>query len=277
MDRLTTCQAGWTNYRLMKTFTRPLVHSPLRQRELTVCVGVAALPGDTALHIACSSACPGMQLVSALVAAGADPLLARSSDGSTPLLLAAKAGGQVGLELAKALLQGGSNSSSLQAERRQQQQQASDTQATGTLWCRMDVDSEPLSQTSSSSSSGLDAANAAGETAVGVAAAAVLASVNISGGQAGSAQGPVAGSRAAASSAAQQELLMLLLDQRPSVPQQLSSALLQQGLSRNLPDSLTAKVCEWRLHCKGWQPSSWLELSEGSGLLCFLRRPRQAP
>lgn len=200
------------------------------------------LAGDTALHIACSSSCPDMQLVSALVSAGADPTLARYSDGSTPLLLAAKAGGQVGLALAKALLLG-SNSSRKSLAQHQQQQ---DGTPSGTLWCRLDDEaaSAPGSSSSSSSCGGVDAANAAGETAVGVAAAAVLASVAVADGQGAGAQprGAVAAATAAGQAAAQQELLVLLLDQHPKVPQQLASAMLEQGLREKLPDSLTAKV-----------------------------------
>jgi hypothetical protein len=125
----------------------------------------------------------------------------------------------------------------------QQQQHQQAGTSSGTLWCRLDgeTDSELAS---SSSRGGVDAANAAGETAVGVAAAAVLASVAVADSQGAGAQprGAVAAAAAAGQAAAQQELLVLLFHQHPKVPQQLASALLEQGLRGKLPDSLTAKV-----------------------------------
>jgi hypothetical protein len=80
----------------------------------------------------------------------------------------------------------------------------------------------------------LNAANAAGETAVGVAAADVLESLT--------------SSNKPAAAAAPQELLVLLLGQQAKLPQQQAQALLQQGLAGKVSDSLTAKVrmpAEW--------------------------------
>lgn len=157
--------------------------------------------------------------MSALVAAGADATLPRSSDSNTPLLLAAKAGGQAGLALAKALIQTSSSSSTSQQQAQTGREEAS------SLWCPLDADSPRLGSTSSSAG-GVNTANAAGETAVGVTAAAVLGNL----------------SKPTAAAAAQQELLVLLLGQQARLPQHQAQALLQQGLAGKLSDSLTAKV-----------------------------------
>lgn len=190
-----------------------------------------ALAGDTALHLACSSPSPDLQLVSALVAAGATATQPRSSDGNTPLLLAANAGGQAGLALAKALLQTSSHSGAPQEQQQQQQTSSS-------MWCKLDGNIPLAANSSSSSAGGIDAADAAGETAVGVVAAAVLAACI-------GTEPAAAAAAAAAKSAAQQELLVLLLGHKASLSQQQAGALLQQGLAGKLSDSLTAKVRTW--------------------------------
>ena len=192
-----------------------------------VCGTVLALPaisGDTALHIACSCIQPDLQLVSALVAAGARPAAPRTSDGNTPLHLAVKAGGQAGLALAKAMLQPGVRNSGQQSS----------------LWCPPSTDCEGAAAAAAdySSTGGLDAANITGQTAVGLAAAAVLGALR------DTAQGGrAAGSTAALGAAdAQQELLALLLSQGPQLPEELAVSLLQHGFTGRLSDRLTAQV-----------------------------------
>lgn len=183
--------------------------------------------GDTALHLACSSPSPDLQLVAALVAAGADATLPRACDGHTPLLLAAKAGGQSGLALAKVLLQ----TRDSKATGQQQQGQA----ASSGVWCRLDGPS-------AGSPSGVDAANAAGKSAVGVVAAAVLAEVAPCSGPAAAPAAATLAAAAATGSSAAEQLLVFLLAQNASLSQQHAGALLQLGLTGHLSDSLTAKV-----------------------------------
>lgn len=197
------------------------------------------------------------------MAAGADPSQPRAVDGSTPLMLAVKAGGATGLALATALLSNrpAINSNSVIGQRptnqEQQPEDGPDTeQATSSLWCPLDPDSaNPPSSSSSvvavpavssaagagssSSRSGLNTRNAVGETAVSLAAAAVLRPFS-------SAQAPASTAAAAAQEAqpadAQQQLLELLLSRGAELPQQQATELLQLGLTGKLSDSLTAQV-----------------------------------
>lgn len=106
--------------------------------------------------------------------------------GNTPLLLAVKQGGGVGLALAKLLLQ--------------------------------------------ATRSNVDAANAAGDTAVKLAATAALAA-------AAGAKKP-----AAASTDVAFGMLQLVVAQKPAVTEELGITLLIKGLTGVLPDTVTAQV-----------------------------------
>lgn len=79
-------------------------------------------------------------------------------------------------------------------------------------------------------SDSVDTVNAAGESAVILAAEAVLAS------------GQVYTDAAAGGTAAALDILSLLLEQKPQVPEQLAATLLEKGLSGVLSDAVTAQV-----------------------------------
>jgi hypothetical protein len=89
----------------------------------------------------------------------------------------------------------------------------------------------------------INAENAAGKSALSLAAAAALAG--------GAAAGKAAPSKAAAAAAAQSdkscadvahELLGVVLSGQPDVPEQLGGQLLKAGLTGKLPDAVTAQV-----------------------------------
>eukprot|EP00878_Enallax_costatus_P044984 GHUV01053803.1.p1 GENE.GHUV01053803.1~~GHUV01053803.1.p1 ORF type:complete len:376 (+),score=151.19 GHUV01053803.1:162-1289(+) len=168
--------------------------------------------GETGLLLACSSLTPDIQLVSALLAAGASAAVQDAASGNTPLMMAVKLGASKGLELARTLV-----TSSPAGP-------AADTAAT--CW--------------------INAVNAAGESAVTMAAAAALsggpaAVTAAGGGSAAAAALSNSGAGTAAGSAAV-EMLGLLLERKPDVPGQLAASLLQKGLSGALSDGITAQV-----------------------------------
>lgn len=183
--------------------------------------------GHTALYIACSSAHPDLQLVSALVAAGASATQPCLVDGNTPLLLSVKAGGEAGLALAKALLL------SEPCMHQQQHQQP------GTLWCSLSADTTSTGSSScAGGSDGVNTANITGETAVSVAAAAVQREL----GEMDVAAAPAAVAQGLVKLTPEQELLALLLSSGSKLPQGVAVTLLHQGLAGRLSDKLTSQV-----------------------------------
>jgi hypothetical protein len=144
---------------------------------------------------------------------------------NTLLLLAVKLGGPAGLALATLLLQQRGNS---------QGNEAAACAGAG----------DTLLQDRCS----IDASNAAGETALSLAAAAALAG-SVPAGKAAPAPGASKAAAAAAAAAAArssadvaQQMLSVVLLGQPAVPEQLGATLLEAGLSGKLPDAIAAQV-----------------------------------
>ncbi|KAF8060498.1 histidine--tRNA ligase [Scenedesmus sp. PABB004] len=156
-------------------------------------VNARAAGGESALLLACGAAAPDAQLVEALLAAGAARGAQGGAGGDTPLLLAVKRGGAAGLALARQLLGPGGDSSG----------------------------SGSCGGGSCGDACGINAADAAGGTAVALAGAAASA--------------PSAGEPAL-------QLLGLLLAHQAALPAELGADLLRRGLARQLPDGVTAQL-----------------------------------
>jgi hypothetical protein len=171
---------------------------------------------------------PDQQLIADLLAAGASSAVQDSPAGNTPLLLAVKLGGPAGLVLAKLLLLQQSGGVS-----------CSHVSAAG-LCAGADAGGSAFRDRCS-----IDASNAAGETALGLAAAAALAGKPAPTPAASKAAAAAAAAMAAAAQSSAyvaQQLLGVVLSGQPTVPEQLGATLLQAGLLGKLPDEITAQV-----------------------------------
>lgn len=154
--------------------------------------------------------------MSALVEAGASPAVQDKATGNTPLMMAILLGGSKGLELAKALL---TTSPAGPA-----------ADAAATCW--------------------LNAVNAAGESAITLAAAAAIggspAGVTTAKGVPAAAASLSNNGAGTSDRSAAGEMLGLLLERKPDVPGQLAATLLQKGFAGTLSDGMTAQVSDVR-------------------------------